>query len=275
MNTKKPWSVNISNASLVRNQPVTKGFTLVELIGAVAIGMIMLLAIYAAINSAQRSSSGIGGKVTAQQDARTALEQMAMDIRMASYNSTLNNSIWVKPTNPPSNSLVATSNPTYKGIQEATPTSLTIEMYISPNTEPLIGGYQNEIIRYAYDTSNLQITREANPAGYCITGGSGAQSFLGAAVGSNPRDVLVTNNTVIQNGNGVYGAVFRYFQANGQEIYPTLALNGTGNGSPIPNIRRILITLAVQTQFIDPTTKQPRNLVYSTSVIPMNHGINP
>jgi len=236
-----------------------QGFTLVELIAAVAIGLIMLLAIYAVINTAQRSASGIEGKVTAQQDARIALELMAMEIRMASYNSTLQNNIWLNPTN-----CSASSNPTYKGIQEATPTSLTIEMDIDNSGS--IGNVANEIIRYEYLTgaSDLRITRETRS---CIGGTystSGAQPFLGAASGSGtPQDVQVINNSLNIS-------VFRYFQANGTEIFPTAS-----NTTPIPNIRRITITLCVQTQNIDPTTKRPRYLVYATSVIPMNHGINP
>ena len=77
----------------------TKGFTLIEIIVAVAVSLIMLFAIGAAIESASRSSGGIERKLTAQQDVRTALELMAMEIRMASYNPMFasNNALWLDP----------------------------------------------------------------------------------------------------------------------------------------------------------------------------------
>ncbi|MGD0275963.1 MAG: prepilin-type N-terminal cleavage/methylation domain-containing protein [Syntrophales bacterium] len=243
-----------------------EGITLVEIVAAIAIGLIMLSAIYMAVNSAQRSTSGIERKVTAQQDARTVLELMAMEIRMASYNQSMTNSVWVNPTN-----CAAAANPTYKGIQEATPTSLTIEMDI--DNSGAVGDHANEIIRYEYltGTSDLRITRETRTCVGGVYSTSNAQSLLGAALSENiPRTVHVINNTL----NPII-SVFRYFTSNGVEIFPTFTAAGTGDGSPIPNIRRIDITLAVETEDIDPSTKQRRQLIYSTSVIPMNHAINP
>jgi hypothetical protein len=184
---------------------------------------------------------------------------MAMEIRMASYNSSLKNSIWFNPSN-----CSAAANPTYKGIQEATPTSLTIEMDIDNSGS--IGNVANEIIRYEYltGTSDLRITRETRSCIGGVYATSNAQPFLGAASGSGtPQVVHVINNSLNV-------ALFRYFQGDGTEIFPT-----TSNTAPIPNIRRINITLCVETEDIDPATKQRRRLVYSTGVIPMNHAITP
>lgn len=50
------------------------GFTLVEVLIALLIGSVMMMGIYAAVNSAQSSSNRIERRVIAQQDARTALE---------------------------------------------------------------------------------------------------------------------------------------------------------------------------------------------------------
>jgi hypothetical protein len=47
-------------------------------------------------------------------------------------------------------------------------------------------------------------------------------------------------------------------------------LPGT-NPALIPDIRRIDITLVVDTEFVDPNTNQRRRMIYSTSVIPRNH----
>ena len=65
------------------------GFSLVELIIAMAVGLLIMTAIYAIINMAQRSSASVGRKVVTQQDARAVLDLMAMEIRMASYNPTI------------------------------------------------------------------------------------------------------------------------------------------------------------------------------------------
>jgi hypothetical protein len=62
-------------------------------------------------------------------------------------------------------------------------------------------------------------------------------------------------------------AIFRYYDGSGAEIYPD------ANPLVIPNIRRIDITLAVETETIDPNTGRRRRMIYSTSVIPRNHPI--
>lgn len=239
-----------------------RGFTLLEIVVAIAIGMIMMAAIYAAINSAQRSSSGIERKVTAQQDARSALELMAMEIRMASYDVNMLSTIWVDPTA----CTTASSNPTYRGIQEATANSITIEMDIDDSGA--VGDHENEIIRYEYVAANQYITRENRRPTCCSSSSCTQQPFLGDTNASK-KTVRVIND---QNGNGSYNSgtdipVFRYFNGAGTEIDPG------SDASLIPKIRTIEITLAVETADIDPMTQQRRRLVYSTRVTPRNHAI--
>jgi hypothetical protein len=62
--------------------------------------------------------------------------------------------------------------------------------------------------------------------------------------------------------------MFRYFDGLGNEIAA-----GTLPDS-IPNIRRIEIILAVETEMVTPDTGTRRRMIYSTSVIPRNHAIN-
>lgn len=226
-----------------------RGFTLVEILVALGIGAIMLAAIYSMVNLSQNTSSGMERRVAAQQDEKTALELMAMEIGMASYNSFLTN-IWVDPAN----CTALSANQTYKGIQVATANSITIEMDINDNGSI---GDANEIISYNYDAGNLYITRETN----C----GGAQPFLGdTAASGNTRNVRVINGDA-----SIYNPVipvFRYFDGDGIEIFPTAA-----NPAPIPNIRRIEITLAVETENPDLNNGQRKRMVYSTSVIVRNH----
>jgi Tfp pilus assembly protein PilV len=221
----------------------SKGFTLSEILVAASVGMILLGSIYLAINSAQRNSTGIERKVVAQQDVRPAMELMSMEIQMASYNPNGASNIWINPATCSG----AASNPAYRGIQAATANSISIEMDIDATSA--VGDYTNEIIAYNYDSANQYITRE--------TSCGGAQALLGNTLG-NTRSVRVINNTLNLS-------LFRYYDQTGAEILPAALPAG------IPNIRRIDITIAVQTEDIDPNTKQRRTMVYSTSILPRNH----
>ncbi|HAJ28197.1 MAG TPA: hypothetical protein DCG53_13310 [Syntrophus sp. (in: bacteria)] len=227
-----------------------KGFTLVEILVAMGLGTLMLLAIYMAVDSAQRSSRGIESKVVAQQDARGALDLMAMEIRMASFNPNLTPNIWVNPATCGG----AAASQTYRGIPAATASSIAIEMDLNENSSI---GDANEIISYNYDAGNSYITRETN----C----GGTQPFLGdTTANQNLKTVLVVNGAA-----GV--PLFRYYDG-------THTADGVGTEIPagslpgrIPDIRRIEITLVVDTLNNDPNTGAPRRIVYSTSVIPRNH----
>lgn len=234
MSLKNKHSINISG-----------GFTLVEVLFAVTIGLLLLSAIYVAVQSGQRSSVAIEAKTAAQQDVRAALDLMAMEIGMASY--------WRRTG--VSNPWGASAN---KGIIEAASNSIQIQADINDDGDV---ADSNENIRYNYVIAEQRMTRQ-NGAGV-------AQPFLGDDPASGrPRVVRVINNTIpINNGNGV-PAIFRYYDGSGTEIYPD------ANPLVIPNIRRIDITLAVETETIDPNTGQRRRMIYSTSVIPRNHAIS-
>lgn len=225
------------------------GFTLVEVITAMAVGMVLLAGIYMAVNSTQRHSTSIERRVTAQQDVKPALDIMALEIGMASYNPTFAPNLWVTPSG---TCLGTAANQSYRGIQEATANSIVVEMDIGPGGDgDGVMGDPNEVIRYNYDTANQYITR----ATQCKAG----QPFLGDTVAGR-KTVRVINNTL-----GI--PVFRYFDGQGAEIL------SAGLPAGIPNIRRIEIVLAVETENIDPNTGQRKRLIYSTSVIPRNHAI--
>jgi prepilin-type N-terminal cleavage/methylation domain-containing protein len=248
-----------------------RGFTLVELLVAMGVTMVLMAAVYMAVNSAQRHSSGIERKVAAQQDVKPALDLISMEIGMASYNPNDTSGIWLNPS-----TCAVSTNQNYKGIQEATANSITVEMDIT-NTPNSSGectttngngslGDCNEIIRYEYlsGATDLRITRETiRCASGTRTTGS-AQSFLGAASG-NTRAVRVINNTAGPGNTDI--PVFRYYDGTGTEI------DSADLPAEIPNIRRIDITLAMETENKDPNTNQRRRLIYSTSVIPRNHAI--
>lgn len=228
------------------------GFSLVEMLISIVVGSVIIAAIYAGVVSGQRSTSDVERKVAAGQDARAALELMAIEIQMASFNPNYVPGIWVVPSGTCN---VQSANQNYMGIQAANPFSISIESDLNwnnavaksttPNPNP------NEIITYSFDLANQYITRE--------TGCGGAQPFLGDTPSSGrPRAVRVINTTGVP--------VFRYFNARGVEITGGLP-------AAIPNIARVDITLWVETENVDVDTGQRRKMVYSTSVIPRNHAI--
>ncbi|MDX9821480.1 MAG: prepilin-type N-terminal cleavage/methylation domain-containing protein [Syntrophales bacterium] len=221
-----------------------KGFTLVEILISIVVGMVILLAVYAAVVTGQRSTSGIERKVIAGQDARAALELMSIEVQMTSFNPTMTTGIWRDPGACGSAAATAAN----MGIQAASATSISVEMDV--NESGAITDASNEVITYTYDAANQYITRETN----C----GGAQPFLGDTEASGrPRIVRVINTAAVP--------VFRYFNGQGTEL--------TSFPGDIPNIARIEITLWVETEDVDPNTQQRRRFIYSTSVIPRNHVI--
>ena len=224
-----------------------KGFTLVELMISMGVTMVLMGAVYMSVNATQRSSSAIERKVAAQQDVKPVLDLMAMEIGMASYNPMSAANLWVNPGTCGG----VSPNQVYRGIQEATANTIVVEMDIGPNgnSDGMLGD-PNEVIRYNYDTVNQYITRETT----C----GGGQPFLGD-IPTRTRAVRVINSTLNI-------PLFRFYDGTGADI-------SAGLPGGIPNIRRIDITLAVETENVDPDTNLRRRLIYSTSVIPRNHAI--
>lgn len=241
-----------------------EGFTIVEILVAVFIALTVLGAVYVSMTSAHRSTSGMERKVAAQQDVRAALDIMAMEISMASYNPNfMGAGIWKNPPNVANPCIGVSANQAWRGIQEATPTSITVEMDIGASND--VGDNPNEIIRYSFNAAQEAIFRNT-------CGVEGDVSFLGDIFGAagGTRTVRVVNNAIgITNGNGV-PAVFRYYDSRdpATELYPDV------NPADYANIRRIDISLAVQTEERDPSTGQFKQLNYSTSVLVRNHVVN-
>jgi prepilin-type N-terminal cleavage/methylation domain-containing protein len=234
------------------------GFTLVELTLALFVGGLLMSSVYLMAISGQKSSAGIERKVAAQQDVRAALDIMAMEIGMASYSPL--GGAWADP----STCTGTPAHPEYKGIQVAGPMRITVEMDLVENGS-ISNADANEIIEYAYDDTSQTITRRVNCA-------ATADPFLGggtdAAAGT--KTVNLINSTAGTNNRKGVAAIFRYYDSAGNELYP----DPTTGMAPIPIIRRIDIALAVQTEFKDPSTRNFRQMIYSTSVFVRNHALN-
>ncbi len=253
-----------------------KGFSLVEMLIAVAVGIIIMGAVMLTARAGMFSSIGIQANVGAQQDARLAMQIMEMEIAMASYKQTkYSNNIWADlSTTGGQNCSVLTSAPSdssRRGIVEAVSNSITIEADL--NNDGIIGssGQPNEVIRYVLVTegTNQYITR----CTCCTTGptGGGGQPILGDVLSQGSSRAVKVKNADL----GI--PLFRYYYANGQEFTPNQSLtdcNSQKAGSPnahICNISRIDINIAVETTDKDPLTGKNKIVVMSTSVIPRNH----
>lgn len=219
------------------------GFTLVEVLFTLFIGLFLLVVIHVTMVSGQKSSLSLENRMVAHQDTRAALEAMTTEIAMSSFNSNFIPNIWINPADCASPS----PDQAYKGIQSATANAIVVEMDI--NNSGVVGDFGNEVIAFSYDIPNQRITRATN----C----GNPESFLSDIPG-NPRSGRVINNALNI-------PVFRYFDGQGNEI---LAANLPGS---IPQIRMIQITLAVETEIPDPNDHQNKRLIYTTRLVPKNH----
>ncbi len=226
----------------MNNMMNKKGVTLIEIIVAMAVGLIILTAIYGLMNTGQKSSASLARKVLTQQDARAVMDLMAMEIRMASYNPT--ETISLGGTTPSCNSMnsFAGGVASRAGIQIAGEDRLLITMDLDKSGS--IGGGSNEYIYYEY--ANNRITRNVSCGGNTV--------ILGGA-GSGSR--------VINDANT---PLFQYFADSATPM--TLPLSN----QQIQNIRRIRITIVVE---VEDQTKafHVSNKTYTTDLLVRNHAI--
>ena len=254
-----------------------RGFSLVEILTAMTVTAILLGGIYLAVNTTQKDAGAIERKVVVQADAKSSLDIMTLELSMASYNANVFAEEWVDPNNCTAHA----ANQNLRGIQIATANEIVVEMDANDTCKDIAPPANcmssatgpNKIISYIYvngtrpgeNIDDRYITRATN----C----GAPQPFLGDRIDSgNPRNVRVNNLDLAI-------PLFRYFDGKGNELIPgTASLTGSArrlNNTTIPDIRRIVITLALQTAEEDPFRGGRRQLFYSTSVIPRNHAIIP
>lgn len=223
------------------------GFTLVELMIALGIAMVIGLTLYFSISMAQRSSASVSRKVITQQDARTVLDVMAMEIRMTSLNPSMSRTIWnTIPTAGCSSMGNIVPVKDNKGLQVAGPNTILIAMDLNdpPVTPASIGEIENEYIEYALDPVARTITRNVSCGGDATI------------LGGEDLSTTVMNDTL-----GI--PLFQYFNSAG---------NITAN---IPDIRRVRITIVADTRTRDSLTGQAKRMTYTTDVLVKNHVLCP
>lgn len=233
-----------------------KGFTLVELMIAMAVGMIIMAAIYAMMNLAQGTSGNVTRRVLTQQDARAVLDLMAREVSMASFNPMMLNSTWNGNMLGNCSAIVMTQ--ARKGIQVANATQIGVAMDLGGDTTTTpganipsthIGDAPNEYIVYQYNVANGTLSRSAGCEGEVILGGAGSSTMLR------------------NNAAGI--PLFQYFNISNTEI-------AAPDNASIPLIKRIRINLVV-----DVENEEKRGLpkvsrrTYSTDVLVRNHAFSP
>jgi len=235
------------------------GFTLVELLIAILVGGLVMLAVYMAMVMSQRTSAGVGRKVITQQDTRAVLDIMASEIAMASFNPLVQPTTWTGDSIVNLNNCgipVVVANPLNKGIFIADANNMYIAMDLNAdgvigcacanpadcsNDVPCAG--QNEFILYSYNPAIRAITRR-------VSCGQPVSILGNTALGSN----------VINQDAGI--PLFQYFDRFGQPL--PLPIN-------IPAVRRVKVTIVAETADIDLNTRQRKRMIYSTDVIVRNH----
>ena len=238
----------------------SNGFTIVELLIAMVVGVIIMTAIYAMVNLSQGQSAGVGRRVATQQDSRAVLDLMAMEVSMVSFNPNMLNATW---SNNDCNCV--NTNPSRKGIQVANTSQIGLAMDIGgliSGTANVPSGRicdsPNEYIRYTYNAANNTITRMTNCGNdEVILGGTGS-------------------STMVKN-NDAGTPLFQYFNVSGSDISTTVintpdvavGLNG------IKDIKRIRINIIADDPVADPQGGSARvsRRTYSTDVLVRNHAM--
>lgn len=125
-----------------------KGFTLVELLVSMAIGLVILSAVAGTFTLQTRQNSAEEQLAQLQQNVRAALDLMIREIQMAKYDPAAS----------------AFPSGTYGVTYSATQLQIKADMDGSGVLDSSSGGSVENII-YAYDSNNLRITRQLGSGG--------------------------------------------------------------------------------------------------------------
>jgi len=117
----------------------TQAFTLIELMIAMALGMIVMASVATTFTSQTRTYSAQEQINQMEQNARGALDIMSREIKMAGYNPAAG---------------------TVTGVVTYTSTALTIQADLNGDGSISPNSADNEQIAYAYDSANKNITRQ-------------------------------------------------------------------------------------------------------------------
>ena len=192
----------------------TAAFTLIELMVALTIGMIVMASVATTFTSQTRTYSAQEQINQMEQNARGALDIMSREIKMAGYNP---------------------ASGTVTGVASYTSTTLTIQADLTGNGTISTSSSDNEQIAYAYDSTNMKITRQ---------------------VGSGTAETLAEN---------IDSLTFTYYQASGT----TLATSA----SEIRRVNIAISAKTAKPDPGYPTNYGYRTVDLSATITPINLGL--
>jgi type II secretory pathway pseudopilin PulG len=238
-----------------------KGFTLVELLIVMFMGIIVMVAIYATMGMGQHSSGTVGRKVVTQQDTRSVLDLITMETRMASYAPDGADKVtWQAFKTSCANGVLVAGN---KGIQWADKNSIAIEMDLD-NNHAIAGG--NELIYYSYDAANCK-NNPSDPSACVISRQVGCGGPLTPILGGAGTETKVVNSLTLPAAT----PLFRYFDSKDNDISDSVVSTPNDLAVGIPAVRRIEITIVADILYTDLQMSTVNRTMYSTSFIVRNH----
>jgi len=211
-----------------------KGFTLIELMIAMAVGLVLLAAVYSVFNLQNKELNKQEQIAVMQDDAKMAMEMMTREIMMAGYGvtSTLPRCV---------GSTTATNSPCV-GITAANANSISFTMDVTDDSDTGVPDGDrddtNENITY-----NLYTTSDGVPA-----------------LGRKSKTTQINQQPVVEN---VSALAFTYMPATGTTATTDLSL-----------IRRVQISITTRTANVDPSTGNYRTFTLTSIVTPRNLGIS-
>lgn len=212
-----------------------KGFTLIELMIAMAVGLVLLSAVYSFFILQNKELNKQEQVAVMQDNARMAMDMMTREIMMAGYGATSSLPRCVGTT-------TATNTPCV-GITAANTNSISFSADLD-NSGSITSSGSNENITYDLYTS----------------GASGVQ-VLGRSSNGGTHQPVVEN---IYPSGTEPALSFTYLKADGSPI----------TGSPdLSLIRSIQIVITARTANVDPATGNYRYFTLTSKVAPRNLGL--
>ncbi len=225
------------------------GFSLLELLVAVALLTVIMGAIFSQIDTAQQNSSAEQVKMDLFQQSREFMDQMGRDLRTAGYPNQRNFS--TDPTSPVQNSQL-----TAAGLVKLDKGELWFEGSID-------GSGTVSVIRYALNTADcspLPCLRRSQSLKLPV---AAPANILTGQTNSNP--VTEVQNVLQGSADHALDAdpIFSAYLKDGTPV--TLPVDIMNNAATIANIDTIAVKLTVQSPYTDPKTHQvPTVTLFST-----------
>jgi len=199
-----------------------RGFTLVELMIAMVVGMVVLGAVYALFTAQSKHLAAQEQLAELHQNARAAMDIMVREISMAGYNQTSSACSSPVTAVPRCTGVTTATNIPCVGITNAGVDTISFVADLNANCDTTAGGGGNPSENIAYDRYHS----ETSPAGVYS---------LGRTSNGSKQPVV----------EYVESLDFKYYVADGEAI----PANET---TILANIRRVKITIVTRTAKVDP-----------------------